>query len=105
MYRIAGAEKLLQKWLRDEDGNALKLHIQQRCSRQIFRSNLFRLSLSNQESFCDRLLAQSSKEIAVMVAVGKQLTELNPLVKYLHEKNAGGLYSRKKYKRKEFQEL
>lgn len=30
MYRVAGAEKLLQKQLRDEDGQAIKLHVAQR---------------------------------------------------------------------------
>ncbi|CAI4222142.1 unnamed protein product [Auanema sp. JU1783] len=81
LYRIAGSEKLLQKLLRDEDGNAVKLHVTQR------------LALGSQEALLERLTNTSTKQIAIMIAVGKQLDESRPLVRYLTEKDAAGVVS------------
>uniref|UniRef100_A0A1I7X7C0 RRM domain-containing protein n=1 Tax=Heterorhabditis bacteriophora TaxID=37862 RepID=A0A1I7X7C0_HETBA len=79
LYRIAGTEKLLQKLLRDEDGNAIKLHVTQR------------LALASQEGLQDRLTNSSSKQLSLMIAVGKQVDEMRPLVRYLTEKDAAGV--------------
>lgn len=52
----------------------------------------FRLSLSNQDSLLDRLINTSSKQIAIMVAVGRKDMEIRPLVRYLKEKDAAGKF-------------
>ncbi|XGW29846.1 hypothetical protein V3C99_009134 [Haemonchus contortus] len=79
LYRIGGTERLIQKLLRDDDGNAVKLHITQR------------LALSGQEGLLERLTNSSSKQLSLMIAVGKQLDDIRPLVRYLTDKDAAGV--------------
>uniref|UniRef100_A0A0K0DEQ5 SPOC domain-containing protein n=1 Tax=Angiostrongylus cantonensis TaxID=6313 RepID=A0A0K0DEQ5_ANGCA len=79
LYRIGGTERLIQKLLRDEDGNAVKLHVTQR------------LALSGQDGLLERLVNSSRKQLSLMIAVGKQLDDIRPLVRYLTEKDAAGV--------------
>ncbi|PIO59258.1 SPOC domain protein [Teladorsagia circumcincta] len=79
LYRIGGTERLIQKLLRDDDGNAVKLHITQR------------LALSGQEGLLERLMNSSSKQLSLMIAVGKQMDDIRPLVRYLTDKDAAGV--------------
>ncbi|ETN74929.1 hypothetical protein NECAME_12626 [Necator americanus] len=80
LYRIAGTERLIQKLLRDEDGNAVILHVTQR------------LALTGQEGLLERLTNSSSKQLSLMIAVGKQMDDIRPLVRYLTEKDAAGKF-------------
>ncbi|WKY03889.1 hypothetical protein Q1695_005115 [Nippostrongylus brasiliensis] len=79
LYRIAGTERLIQKLLRDDDGNAVKLHVTQR------------LALTGQDSLMERLMNSSSKQLSIMIAVGKEIDGIRPLVRYLTEKDAAGV--------------
>ncbi|EYC19726.1 hypothetical protein Y032_0023g682 [Ancylostoma ceylanicum] len=79
LYRIGGTERLIQKLLRDDDGNAVKLHVTQR------------LALTGQEGLLERLTNSSSKQLSLMIAVGKQMDDIRPLVRYLTEKDAAGV--------------
>uniref|UniRef100_A0A914CST5 Uncharacterized protein n=1 Tax=Acrobeloides nanus TaxID=290746 RepID=A0A914CST5_9BILA len=75
-YRVFGKEHLLQDLLRDDDGNALKLNVNQR------------LPLDN--NFYQKMIDHDKNELALMVAVeGDRPVE--SLVKYLSEKNAAGV--------------
>ncbi|CAD6193558.1 unnamed protein product [Caenorhabditis auriculariae] len=82
LYRVYGAERLLQKLLRDDDGNPLKVQISQR------------LSLQNQDALQEKFLNHSSKEMCLMVITAKrELDDLRPLIRYLDEKDAAGVVS------------
>ncbi|KAI1715838.1 RNA recognition motif domain-containing protein [Ditylenchus destructor] len=75
-FRVFGKEHLLQDILRDDSGNALKLAISQR------------LPLDNK--FYQRMIDFDQRELALMVAI-EGSTSVEPLVKYLQEKNAAGV--------------
>ncbi|PAV72502.1 hypothetical protein WR25_05903 [Diploscapter pachys] len=82
LYRIAGAETLLQKQLRDEEGDPLKLIVSQR------------LALAGQQSLLEKIETTSQKHLSVMIAVGKKSDDdLKMLVRYLREKDAAGVIS------------
>lgn len=73
-----GREHLLQDLLRDDDGNALKLTINQR--------------LPLDTNFYQKMIDFDKQELALMIAVeGDRPVET--LVKYLTEKNAAGVVS------------
>ncbi|KAH7725541.1 Protein GRLD-1 a [Aphelenchoides avenae] len=75
-HRVFGREHLLQDLLRDDDGNALKLTINQR--------------LPLDTNFYQKMIDFDKQELALMIAVeGDRPVET--LVKYLTEKNAAGV--------------
>lgn len=50
-----------------------------------------RLALSGQEGLLERLMNSSSKQLSLMIAVGKEIDGIRPLVRYLTEKDAAGV--------------
>ncbi|KAI6206962.1 hypothetical protein M3Y94_00975000 [Aphelenchoides besseyi] len=76
LHRVAGREHLLQELLRDEEGTAIKLKLDQRVARE--------------PTFYDKLLNISSSDLAFMVgAEGSH--SFTPMIEYLNEKKAIGM--------------
>ncbi|KAI6221844.1 hypothetical protein M3Y99_01531000 [Aphelenchoides fujianensis] len=76
LHRVAGREHLLQELLRNEDGSAIKLKLDQRIAREPL--------------FYDTLLQMRGSELAFMVgAEGSH--SFTPMIEYLNEKKAIGM--------------
>ncbi|KAK0421142.1 hypothetical protein QR680_015078 [Steinernema hermaphroditum] len=80
LHRIAGSEPLLQDALRDDSGTAHKLTITQR------------LALASQGTLEERLRNTDMKQICLLIGVANGADRsLQPLCKYLNDKQAAGV--------------
>uniref|UniRef100_A0A1I7YL17 RRM domain-containing protein n=1 Tax=Steinernema glaseri TaxID=37863 RepID=A0A1I7YL17_9BILA len=79
LHRIAGSEPLLQDALRDDSGTAHKLIITQR------------LALASQSTLEERLRTTDMKQICILMGAANDNDALQPLCKYLNEKQAAGV--------------
>lgn len=78
LHRICGSEPILQDYLRDDEGRALKLTLNQR--------------LPMDDSLFDKVVAFGTEEMAIAFALERDRS-FNSLLDYLKEKRAAGVVS------------